>query len=490
MESLSLPPIAGPFVESLRSIGYSLESAVADVIDNSMSANSSHVEVLTSWCNGSPFLMVADNGTGMNKNELKSAMQLGAVGPSMKRDKSDLGRFGMGLKTASFSQCKKLTVISRKSPSDPWQGLCWDLEIVEKENEWLAQILSNENCEELISQNSYPFEKGTAVLWNCFDKIIDVTAPNGEKDYERSISNLKEHLALTFHRFLAGDRVAKKVNLKLNGKVVEGKDPFALFPPTGCASSTLLTDETIRLGEHNIVVKAFQIPHPSQMTHSFMEKISKNGNLHADQGLYIYRAGRLIAAGGWMKLAKASEANKLARIEVEFENSSDDIWKIDVKKSKVQLPSSLREQLRRVISVCSSKSSATFTKRAKMKSLDKTPIWDRYFDREKERVVYKLNKNHPAILKVFSGISKEDSTSLINLLEQTLPLELIKNDISATNVRLGYADSELEDSVRTLVSDLHASGFDIEIVRETLLGDGNIRLGKAVIDKIINETWG
>ncbi|GMG86264.1 ATP-binding protein [Biformimicrobium ophioploci] len=490
MEPLALPPVAGPFVESLRSIGYSLESAVADVIDNSISANAKVIEVDTRWASGNPYLMISDNGHGMDESGLQSAMQLGSIGPSTRRNKTDLGRFGMGLKTASFSQCKKLTVISRMKTNTPWKGICWDLDFVEKKNEWLAQKLSEGEVKRKLEALNFSFEQGTAVIWNRFDKIIDLTAPHAEKDYERSIRSLKEHLALTYHRFLKGENSHGKISLRVNGREVDAKDPFALYPPDKCSSSTLLTNEIIRLGEKNILVKAYQIPHPSQMPHDFQQRVSPGGNHHLGQGIYIYRAGRLISAGGWMRLAKASEANKLARIHVEFENDADDIWKIDVKKSRVELPSSLREQLRRVVSACSLKSSRTFTRRAKMKSTDKSPVWDRYFDRERERVLYKLNTKHPALSTVFAEMPERYSKTLINLLEQTLPLELIKNDISATNIEVGQANSDLQKNVAELANQFHLSGFSKDIVRESILGDGNIAINAKTLEEILNNIWG
>lgn len=490
MKVVELPPIAGPFIESLRSIGYSLESAVSDVIDNSLSAEASIIEIITSWKNGQPYLLIADNGHGMNQKELQEAMQLGAIGPSTHRDKSDLGRFGMGLKTASFSQCKKLNVFSRTKVDEPWSGMGWDLEIVEKENAWLAQVFTAQESKNQLNILSFPFDKGTAVVWDCFDKIIDMTATHAEKNYERAISKLKEHLSLIFHRFLLGENTPRKVTLKINNQAIKAKDPFALHPPLGSSGSILLTNEVIRLGCHNIVVKAYQIPHPNQMTHNFQQDVSPKGNHHTGQGIYIYRSGRLISAGGWMKLAKASDANKLARIHVEFENSSDDIWKIDVKKSRVELPSSLREQLRRIISVCSMKSSSTFTKRARMKSMDKSPVWDRYFDRGKERVLYQLNKKHPALSTILSELSQENRATLISLLEQGLPLAMIKNDVSATNITLGYVDSELNENAKKLAEKLHLSGFNKDIVRETMMGDGNIAVEEKAINKIIQDVWG
>lgn len=429
-----------------------------------------------------------DNGHGMSPKEAQSAMQLGAVDPSESRSSRDLGRFGMGLKTASFSQCKSLTLITRESTSEIWYGLRWDLDLVERENNWLVEELEPSECAAFLSSVEFPFPVGTAVIWNNFDRAIDPTATNSERDYDRRIMALIDHLALTFHRFITGSEVPYKVNLCLNGKTISEKDPFATSPEPNRQASTLLSDEIIRLGTYEVRIKAYILPHPTNFTHSFAQKVSPKGNHHAAQGIYIYRAGRLILSDGWLRLAKASEANKLARIQVDFGNDADALWRIDVRKSRVDLPATIREQLRRVIAQCSKKSSNTFTRRAKMSSIDIEPVWQRIYDRDKENVQYVLNRKHSALSEILMNIDRaETKAALIKLIESSLPLELIKNDISATNISF---QSSLEDQLSKcseIADVLFKAGIEKSLIHKALISDSNIGITTDQADKVLSK---
>lgn len=488
MDTLPLPPVAGPFVQSLRNIGYSLESAVADVIDNAISAKATTVDIFTEWRNSDPVLALMDDGHGMTPKETQAAMQLGAVGPADARSNEDLGRFGMGLKTASFSQCKKLTLISRTANCDRWYGLRWDLDLVERKNKWLVQVIDPISCQEILNVIGFPYSKGTAVIWNTFDRAIDPTAASGERDYDRRIATLIDHVAITFHRFITGGEVSRRVNLRLNRKSIEAKDPFATKPEPNRQASVLLSDELIRLGTCSVRIRAYLLPHPTSFSHAFANKVSQGGDHHAGQGIYIYRARRLIVSGGWHKLARSSEANKLARIQVDFGNDADSLWRIDVRKSRVDLPSSLREQLRRVISQCAKKSSTTFTRRAKMPSIDIEPVWQRVYDRQKSRVHYVLNQKHSALSEMLLDIGDPHTkNALLTLIESSLPVELIKNDMSATSIKLLQEPSDLIKQCEELAKQLFKAGIDQELIYKALVNDSNIGLTSDQAEKVVSK---
>ncbi|WP_217696648.1 ATP-binding protein [Photobacterium proteolyticum] len=465
-----------------------MESAVADIIDNSISASASTVDIFTEWRNSDPVLAIIDNGYGMKPSGVKKAMQLGAIGPASERSIDDLGRFGMGLKTASFSQCKKLTVISRADSCDDWYGIRWDLDLVERENQWTAQIIEPADCESYLCDIGFEHSRGTAVIWNTFDRALDLTAASAERAYDRRVSALIDHLALTFHRFISGEKGTKKLTLRLNKRLIKGMDPFATRPETGRQASTLLSDETLRLGHCSIKIKAYLLPHPSSMTHTFAQRVSLNGEHHAGQGLYIYRAGRLISSGSWYRLAKVSEANKLARVQVDFDNNADHLWRIDVRKSRIDLPASLREQLRRVIIQCSKKSSTTFTRRARMPSLDLEPVWQRVYDRDRERVYYVLNRSHSALSEMLRSITCDQTRSaLISIIETALPLALIKNDLSASNIKLDQDSEGLFSQSQILAENLFKAGIDLENIFNALVNDSNIGLTREQAKKIISK---
>ncbi|WP_411361041.1 ATP-binding protein [Pseudidiomarina sp. YC-516-91] len=488
MSTIPLPPMAGPFVQSLRSIGYSLESAVADVVDNSISAKAENIEIFTEWRGGKPVLTILDDGIGMSPREVRSAMTLGAVGPQHLREPDDLGRFGMGLKTASFSQCKVLTLISRRSENDPWYGLKWDLNLIEQKNEWLAREVSSDDCLNIMESVGFKPSHGTAVVWSDFDRAIDPTAANAEADYGRRIEILIAHLALTFHRFIAEDDVTRRVKLTLNNNEIEAKDPFATRPEQGRQASVQLSSETMQIGGCSVGIKAYLLPHPSSFSHSFARKVSPMGDHYAGQGVYIYRAGRLLVNGGWQRLAKVSETNKLARIRVDFSNDADSLWKIDVLKSRVELPSALREQLRRVIGNSVQKSSRTFTNRAKMPSTDAEPIWQREYNRELNRVSYVLNKEHTVLKHLLSEVRNASwKSAFLKLVESTLPIELIKNDIAASNIQLTSEPEQLNEKYMDIIASLLNAGLDIDIIEQGLLSDSNIGLPPEQLKNLIKK---
>ena len=471
MDRINLPPHAGPFVDSLRSIGYSLDAATADVVDNSISAGASAIDIFADWGSGAPRVAIKDDGKGMEPKELEEAMRLGGVSSSVARSKTDLGRFGLGLKTASFSQCKSLTVISRTQAGASWYGLRWNLDLIERENIWAVQVLPISICEQILKKIDYGLETGTAVVWEDLDRIMDQTSLDAQAFFEKRIIQLKEHLAVTFHRFISGVDV-KRVKISVNDQIISAVDPFGTRPPPDAPASTLLSDENLRVGSHRIRVRSYLLPHPSKLSHDHLNSICRNGDYHSAQGLYIYRAGRLILHGGWQRLIRASEANKLARVQVDFDNDSDHLWRLDVKKSRVELPATLRDQLKRIIRNVCQKSNSTFTKRAKMPSLDSQPIWQRVFDRERSQIQYRIDRNHSLVKHL---INDEDGLgnkfALLSLIEESLPLELIKNDFSSDDIFVGHSDNE--DELQQLIRNLILVGIEEEIIANTISSDSN-----------------
>jgi len=486
---IELPPIAGPFIQSLRSVGYSLDSAVADIVDNSISARASEIHIDTGWNRGNPFLVIADNGSGMNPEECQAAMQLGAVGPASQRDESDLGRFGMGLKTASFSQCKHLSIISRQSVNASWYGLKWDLDLVEKTNSWKVIVLDEAEISRTINDSSSDLEVGTYVYWDKFDAVLDDTAADASTDYERHIDGLINHLSLVYHRYIQGDDVPAKISLYLNNVKIGARDPFALNPPKGKPGAILTVDEYAVLrtddSESKVKIKSYVLPHPSNIDQEFMRKVSGDDDYYSGQGIYIYRGGRLISHSGWLRLARLSETNKLARVRVDFNNDADRLWRIDVKKSKIEIPASLRAKIRSVIAQTTGKSSRSFNKRAELPSYDASPVWQRYFDQETKTIQYLIDKDHPLVSQLLSESSKATRT-LISLFESSLPVQLIKNDIGADKVRFFNEDGIPEPLIK-LARKLIASDFSRQDIEDLLKGDSNFNLSDGQIKKIVDK---
>lgn len=224
MTAIQLLPKASSLIESLRDIGYSFESAVADIIDNSITANAKNIYIYFDFNNKKLSLAILDDGIGMREEKLIEAMRPGTKNPLDSRDENDLGRFGLGLKTASFSQCRKLTVVS--SQDNQKVATVWDLDYVAKEEDWSLQILENDEISVLYKVDELK-TNGTLILWEETDRIIDNSVPDANEDviYEK-IENLQKHLELVFHRYLKGK---DKINIFINGEQLKAFDPFSLI---------------------------------------------------------------------------------------------------------------------------------------------------------------------------------------------------------------------------------------------------------------------
>ena len=244
-------------IESLRDIGYSFESAVADIIDNSITAEATNINIYFDFQESKLFLAILDDGNGMNENELIEAMRPGSKNPLDERNKNDLGRFGLGLKTASFSQCRKLTVIS--SQNDKKNGAIWDLDYVAKTEDWTLQLIDTNELNDLYKFSELK-SNGTLVIWENTDRIIDDTLQNITEEIIYEKMNLVEkHVSLVFHRFLKG---SNKINIFINGKNIEPFDPFH----TSHIATQELQEETINLNNEKIIVKPYILPHYSKLS--------------------------------------------------------------------------------------------------------------------------------------------------------------------------------------------------------------------------------
>ena len=331
-----LPPSASALIESLRGMAYTLSTAIADIVDNSISAEATAVRIRSlqdeNGTNGK--IVISDNGYGMTREELIRAMALGSISPSEDRSVTDLGRFGLGLKTASFSQCRRLTVISKKD--DQVFSFTWDLDYLLQTDDWtlIENSVLDENLVNELDQT------GTIVVWEKLDRVPCMSPDADFAEWSNEFSTLKKHLQLTFHRFIQ----AGELQIFLNNRAVRAWDPFfsedpgrprdfpeVYWPIT--SDSPLVTMQCYVLPENNI---------------SKQELFGPDDALNL-QGFFIYRGRRLICAGGWLGLKgfKSSEQYRFARIRIDFENGCDTDWKLDIKKSTATPPLEVRDWLSR-----------------------------------------------------------------------------------------------------------------------------------------------
>ena len=341
-------PSAKRLMESLRDIGYDAPAAIADLIDNSIDADARNIDVTVAPEGSDSWVRVADDGRGMSAGRLDEAMRYGS---SREYEDEDLGRFGLGLKTASLSQCRRLTVATRTSPRGRIEIRRWDLDRVARRDAWEMQRLTPSRCRPHLID---PIRKrsGTVVLWEGLDRVLDYARPDGQMAMRRLEGigeEIGEHLAVVFHRFLSGElrRGRSRIAVTVNGRWLEPWDPFARAE----SATAELPRQWLTLRDagrtHRVGVRPYILP--NQVQFSSPEAHVRAGGprrWNRQQGLYIYRRDRLIQGGGWNRLRTADEHSKLARIAVSIPPSADSAFRTNVSKMNVILPAELRPALR------------------------------------------------------------------------------------------------------------------------------------------------
>jgi DNA mismatch repair enzyme (predicted ATPase) len=410
-------------INSYRSFGYNLATAIADIIDNSISANANEIHLRYKWNGKDSFISVSDNGTGMNKDELVLAMTPGSKDPEKERNEKDLGRFGMGLKTASFSQCKQLTCITKRE-KHPTIKRCWDIDFINKENEWqlLDYVSDNSFLQEIENQ-----ESGTLVLWEKLDRIVSDAEADNERMknafYEEMV-NVKNHLSLVFHKFIESKRIA----IYFQNEAIEPYNPFLLNldpkPERG---------QTETFG--NVEITYFILPHMSEIGKTNYENSGGSPGWYNAQGFYIYRGDRLLVAGDWLGLEKKRDYSKLARIMVNFTNKNDFNWHLDIKKSTAIPPIEIRRELSRIANIAIMKSANIYNWRGQKTfsengMVNYEPLWTDEITREGIKK-YKINRKHP-IIKALPGENNKLIGKALKLLEENVPVELIRSNQNET----------------------------------------------------------
>jgi Histidine kinase-, DNA gyrase B-, and HSP90-like ATPase. len=416
-------PVAGAMIESLRAFGYDLQTAIADLIDNSISAKARNIWLHFYWDGEHSSISIRDDGNGMNEEELIKAMRLGSQSPRAVRDPKDLGRFGLGLKTASFSQCRLLTVHTRQRSKSAITR-CWDLDYVVKTNEWRLIKLAPPGSEEHL-QSLNQMTSGTIVLWQRMDRLVADTKSDDLVSQDHFLERadlVKKHLAMVFHDYMQGLRPIK---IWINGNLIEPWDPFLTRHP----ATQQLPGEGPVIAGRKLTIRPYILPHHSKLDSTLHEATSGPGGWNAHQGFYIYRNKRLLVAGDWLGLGFQKEEHyKLARIRVDLPNSLDEHWHIDVKKSRAHPPAALRETLKRIARLTRAKASEIYryrgVKLTPSSSGERVFLWEQKVRHGK--VFYTVNREHPIVRDVLEeSPDKNKVRALLRLIEETIPIPLI-----------------------------------------------------------------
>jgi len=449
-------PKASVLVESLRDIGYSLQTAIADIIDNSITAGAQNIELLTDTDSEIPAIGILDDGHGMSRGELLEAMRPGTVSPLNTRPDYDLGRFGLGLKTASFSQCRRLLVLTRQNGNP--SCAVWDLDVVAEVDDWVVEFPEDYRDIPWAERLGHT---GTLVIWQKLDRLVDTKNGDNRKNLVRQIDETATHLELVFHRFLSGETGLKKVRMALNGRDLEPYDPFYSKHP----ATVFGPEDVFRLGGQKIRIQPVTLPHHQKVSNAEWKKYAGREGYIRNQGFYVYRGKRLIIHGTWFNLARQTELTKLARVRIDMPNDMDAEWKIDVKKASAQPPAPVRERLRRIIEVIGAGSKRTYTARGrKLTSDNRLPVWSRTQD--KNRISYGLNPEHPAFRKFADSLADEqraEFSRLLVLAGAAIPIDALFADISSNPEHvspIAMNTDEFADTVKTTYFQLLSAGVE------------------------------
>ena len=457
------PPGAGALIASLRALGYDLPHAVADVVDNSVTARAATVRIEYSTDAADGWVAIVDDGHGMTERQLHDAMRLAKDGPNAHRHPSDLGRFGLGMKTASFSQARRLTVISGVAP-DRLSSRTWDLDHVQRRDDWFVLTRLDEEAASIARQLDF-HGPGTLVLWRDLDRLGTGTG------LASGMGRVRVHLGAVFGRLLAKG----SLRLRVGGQAVTAWDPFLRTHPATQDMGT----EVIQAGEATVSVTPYVLPHPSRTAQRDSTSAAGPSGWLRHQGFYVYRQDRLLTLGGWLGLPGLRNGNlsQLVRIAIEMRAQDDHAWQVDVRKTMVIPPQHLRERLVEIAQLARNRSEQVFRHRGASGG-GRTGVQEKLVfawqpDRSRRVTSYRVNRDHPVVAAALA-VAPETVRPLLRLLEETVPIGLISADAAAAPERLPQAPMEtadrheVEQLLEAAMSRLPAEPGERDVLRRAL----------------------
>ncbi len=466
-ESVDSIPSANILLSSLRSVGYTPEMAIADLVDNSLSANASIIIIECNW--DEQHIIITDNGNGMTNHALLKSMSIGSSDPLISRDTGDLGRFGMGMKTASFSLGKKLTVLTKFNGNI--SNACWDLDYVRREDKW--KILVAENSEPFIvrlAERVAEYENGTVICISNIDKVITSVSAAEKKKFYKMVDNVKNHLSLVFHRFME----TGKITICFNGTVLVPWNPFV----PGNIARQELESEVVVEGNQKVVIRPYVLPHKTKFAND--DEVMAAGGYKGwlqHQGFYVYRKERLIIYGTWFGLFKKETAFNLARIQLDIDSDSDFDWQIDIKKSKAVPPAYVEDMIHLAARKAAEQSVKVYNSRGTYSNhrggstaTSLGYVWEQQKD---SRGLYSfvLNKKHALLNKLKLSLDPEQKAILsayLNLVEKSSPMILSGVNDNSSNKHGTLSDFEYTNLVlqaKQLISTLVNNGNSKDEIR-------------------------
>lgn len=422
-------PPAHALIESLRGVGYSLETAVADLVDNAVAAGASSVWLSFMFDGPDSWFTMLDDGSGMDAGALRLAMTVGGRNPLEVRSATDLGRFGMGLKTASFSQARTLTVASRPAGGDI-SVRRWDLDYIARPdiNEWrLLQDPADGSAGRLDPLGD--LDSGTLILWEKMDRVMAGLSDDarGRAAFLKMVSRVEQHLSMVFHRYLEGS--APRLRLHIGKTRLRAWDPFL----TDRQTAVTPVERIISPGGA-VEVQGFILPHRDQLDQDTFERAGGRDGWTSQQGFYVYRNDRMLVSGGWLGLGEPrgwtrEEPFRLARLSVNFSNAADSDWAIDIKKSSARPPRAIRARLTELAASVRTNARRVFAHRGvygpRAASGELTSVWISAAGAKSP--AYRVNRSHPAVARLLdvAGSQSAETERLLSLVETHVPVQRI-----------------------------------------------------------------
>lgn len=429
MRPIEIVPSPEALLKSLRGLGYSPETAIADLVDNALAARARHVRIWLDWRDGDPLVEIMDDGVGMSFDTLVEAMRFGGAGPDAAREDDDLGRFGLGLKTASLSQCRRFVVTSMQGGQTA--RLAWDVDSVA--GRWCAEMPDGSPTGTLAA--TFGGESGTLVSWSRMDRLGGLFGLDRD-GFNARIAEVRAHLAMTFHRFLDGE--TRRLSIDVNGRGLQAWDPFCRWHD----ATSALPRDVARGPDGAITARPYILPHQDRFaSEREYEEAGGPGGWGERQGFYVYRGNRLVSPGGWLGLGGArawtrEESSRLARIALDLPTTSDEAWRIDIRKSVARPPAWARPRLASLGADCRRRAREVFAWRgggprasARPSGPDATP-WETREPGKMPR--YRVRRDHAAVLAVADALGDRAGLveGLLAALELTVPVERIWLDVA------------------------------------------------------------
>jgi hypothetical protein len=486
-----VPPHAASLAEALRAFSYELPTAIADLVDNSISARAKNIWIDFQWDGADSVILITDDGDGMSEEKLVAAMRPGSQSPLDKREPDDLGRFGLGLKTASFSQCRRVTVRSKTSPRKN-ATRCWDLDFIVEVNAWKLLRVADKTAEVHLKRLA-GLRCGTAVVWQKPDRLVAAkqTADNerAQQVFLQRAEGVRQHLAMVFHQLMSGK---SGVKILLNDHEVQPWDPFLANEH----ATQILPKSRLLLHGAEVEVEPFVLPHHSKLSNSKHAAAAGPHGWNAHQGFYVYRNRRLLVAGEWLGFGWAKEEHyKLARIRIELPNELDHAWGIDVTKSRARPPVELRDELKRIGDITRGKARLVYSHRGAnltpKADEERVLLWEPMAKHDK--TFYRLNREHPLLKQALSKSSDRKAFhALLHLIEETIPFPHIAiNNSEKPNSAPGPFEHAPEAKVREVMEEafesLVASGYGPQEAADRLRTIWPFELFPALLQSLVES---